>query len=88
MCELAEDRLILAGREILSGKIAVNPYRGEHKDACKYCDYRDVCGFDEKVEGYFTRRPDRRDDKELEELLMDGALFRADRKTKDERGHQ
>ena len=88
VCELAEDRLILAGREILSGKIAVNPYRGEHKDACKYCDYRDVCGFDEKVEGYFTRRPDRRDDKELEELLMDGALFRADRKTKDERGHQ
>lgn len=88
VCELAEDRLILAGREILSGKIAVNPYRGEHKDACKYCDYRDVCGFDEKVEGYFTRRPSSRDDKEIEEQLMEGALLRADRKTADEGGHK
>ncbi len=82
-CELAEDRLILAGREILSGKIAVNPYRGEHKDACKYCDYRDVCGFDEKVEGYFLRRPGNRDDKELEEPLMNGMLLRAGKKADD-----
>ena len=45
------------GKRIMAGEIANNPIvygNPEEKgiDACKYCDYRDVCGFDTKICGY------------------------------------
>lgn len=43
------------GREILSGNIAVNPCEQGTRNACTYCDYQSVCGFDEKIPGYETR---------------------------------
>lgn len=45
------------GRQILDGHIEVNPYkRGSKGNACTYCQYRAVCGFDESVEGYEFRQ--------------------------------
>lgn len=35
--------------KILDGSIAVNPYMKEKKTGCDYCDYRSLCGFDEKI---------------------------------------
>ncbi len=40
------------GREILAGSKEVNPYQEEKKDACKYCAYKQVCGFDPSMPGY------------------------------------
>lgn len=40
----------LAG-EALAGKIDVSPAQTEDVDACKYCPYRSVCGFDESLPG-------------------------------------
>lgn len=86
VCVLAEDRLKQAGREILSGKIDINPYRGGNKNACQYCDYYDVCCFDPKIEGYEIRRPDTREERALESLLLAGKLVEdADEKDKEER---
>lgn len=39
------------GREILDGEIALNPYEKGQADACTYCAYRKVCGFDERIPG-------------------------------------
>ncbi len=86
VCVLAEDRLKQAGREILSGKIDINPYQGGNKNACQYCDYYDVCCFDPKIEGYEVRRPDIREERELESLLLAGKLVEAaDEKDEEER---
>lgn len=41
---------------ILQGRIAKNPYEYKEKDACVYCRYREVCGFDESIAGYEKRR--------------------------------
>lgn len=41
---------------ILQGRIAKNPYEYKDKDACGYCRYREVCGFDEGLPGYEKRR--------------------------------
>ena len=35
--------------DILSGKIPVNPYEYGDNTPCKYCPYRGICGFDEKL---------------------------------------
>ena len=37
-----------AGEHVLSGDIKIQPFRTKKKSACKYCPYRDVCGFEEK----------------------------------------
>ncbi len=43
------------GREILDGKITLNPYEKGQNDACTYCAYRKVCGFDSGIPGYEKR---------------------------------
>ena len=40
------------GKEIMDGKIAVNPYADGQKTACNYCAYRGVCGFSPKEASY------------------------------------
>lgn len=44
------------GRDILDGKAQTAPYSMGTKDACTYCPYKGICGFDEKIPGYQFRR--------------------------------
>lgn len=44
------------GREILDGKIAANPYEKGNEEACTYCAYKKVCGFDGSIPGYEKRQ--------------------------------
>lgn len=44
------------GREILDGKIAANPYEKGNEEACTYCAYKKVCGFDGSIPGYDKRQ--------------------------------
>uniref|UniRef100_UPI004056CD39 helicase-exonuclease AddAB subunit AddB n=1 Tax=Acetatifactor sp. TaxID=1872090 RepID=UPI004056CD39 len=55
------------GREILDGKITVNPYEKGQNEACTYCAYRKVCGFDMAIPGYEKRSLE---DLEKEELFQ------------------
>ncbi|MBO7386277.1 MAG: PD-(D/E)XK nuclease family protein, partial [Lachnospiraceae bacterium] len=43
------------GQKISDGEIKLNPYVYGDSDACKYCDYRGVCGYDENLAGYKKR---------------------------------
>ncbi len=54
------------GSGILDGTISVNPYEQGANQACTYCAYRNVCGYDSRVEGYEMRR--------LPKLSADDAL--------------
>jgi ATP-dependent helicase/nuclease subunit B len=56
------------GKEILDGNIAMNPYRWKNKDACEYCPYAKVCGYDPALPGCRHR--------ELETLDKEEALQR------------
>ena len=44
------------GRDILSGHKEINPYETTKKDACEYCAYKKVCGFDSSLPGYEKRQ--------------------------------
>ena len=57
------------GRDILSGEVAARPYRLGEKDACKYCVYRAVCGFDLQVPGYGYRQLAPHEDAELMDAM-------------------
>lgn len=43
------------GVRIKKGEISKNPYISGSQDACAYCAYQDVCGFDEKLPGHKKR---------------------------------
>lgn len=51
------------GREILEGYVQASPYKLENKDACTYCPYHGICGFDERIDG-FTHRNLRKEKQE------------------------
>lgn len=60
------------GRAILSGDISASPYRlkdNKQQNACTYCEYRDVCGFDPSLDGYDYRDIGPEDDSVLEEKM-------------------
>ena len=44
------------GREILDGNIALNPYESGAENACTYCSFQGVCGFDDGMPGCGPRR--------------------------------
>ncbi len=57
------------GREILEGTISLNPYENGMRDACEYCTYRGVCGFDTAVPGYKKRQLAGFDKEEVLEIM-------------------
>lgn len=54
------------GVSILDGDIGLNPYEQKDADACTYCDYKSVCGFDKKLGSKLVRH--------LEELNQEAAM--------------
>ena len=55
------------GSGILDGTISVNPYEQGGSNACAYCAYKSVCGYDGRIEGYRMRR--------LEQMSREDALL-------------
>ncbi|SET62460.1 DNA helicase/exodeoxyribonuclease V, subunit B [[Clostridium] aminophilum] len=45
-----------AGRKILEGSIEINPYKDGMKNACEWCPYHAVCGFDAQMDGFSFRK--------------------------------
>jgi ATP-dependent helicase/nuclease subunit B len=56
------------GREILDGRISLNPCEKGNENACTWCAYKRVCGFEPAIAGYEKRS--------LEELGKSEALAR------------
>lgn len=54
------------GVSILDGDIGLNPYEQKGGEACTYCDYKSVCGFDKKLGAGLVRH--------LEELDQEAAM--------------
>ncbi|MCM1214298.1 MAG: helicase-exonuclease AddAB subunit AddB [Lachnospiraceae bacterium] len=60
------------GREILQGKISLNPYERGAEEACTYCAYRKVCGFENSMPGCSKRKLEDLDREEIFARMMDG----------------
>lgn len=55
--------------DILDGDVQVSPYELGNKNACTYCPYSSVCGFDRKLPGYDFRKLKGFSDSELWEAF-------------------
>lgn len=55
--------------EILAGKTEISPYQMEKKDACAYCPYGGICGFDQRIPGFSYRRLAKLDEKDIWEKI-------------------
>ncbi|MCR5755343.1 MAG: exodeoxyribonuclease V subunit gamma [Acetatifactor sp.] len=53
------------GRHILEGEMTMNPYERGTEEACTYCVYKKVCGFDSSIPGYRKRTLEGLDKEEL-----------------------
>jgi len=53
------------GREILQGTITLNPYERGKEEACTYCAFRKVCGFETGMPGCGRRRLEDLDKEEI-----------------------
>lgn len=51
-----QKKLLEYGERILKGDIRMLPYELGDEDACRFCSYHSVCGFDRKVDGCEKRR--------------------------------
>ena len=71
LSDYASYSLKAMGARIKKGEIPVNPYASGNTDACTYCAYKDVCGFDEKIPGYTKRNLSKDKDVDYLELMKD-----------------
>ena len=71
----ADRKIRETGRKILAGDIAMNPYEQGKANACEWCSYKKVCGFDPRLKGLSMRK--------LEDLDDDEALARIRKETAD-----
>lgn len=68
MSDYVSKKIAKIGREILDGTISLNPYEKGSEEACTYCAYKKVCGFEASLPGCSKRK--------LEELDKQEALAR------------
>lgn len=54
------------GSSILKGDISLNPYEQSRQNACTYCNYKSICGFDKKLGAGLIR--------ELDDMSQDLAM--------------
>ena len=62
-------KIVEIGRSMLDGCISVNPYESNKGEACTYCSYKKVCGFDQSIPGYQKRRLEDMDEEEIFEQM-------------------
>lgn len=55
--QYVSDKIHQFGKEILEGNISINPCQRDGWDACTYCSFQGVCGYDGKIPGFGKRVP-------------------------------
>lgn len=51
-----QKKLVEYGERILNGDIRMEPYELGEEDACRFCRFHSVCGFDRRIDGCEKRR--------------------------------
>ena len=71
--DYAGKKILEIGRQMMDGCVSVNPYERGDEDSCKYCSYKNICGFDTAIQGYRKRRLAEEDTEELLQRMAGGS---------------
>ena len=69
LCQFGLKKATELGKEMLSGNIAINPYEYKQINSCEYCEFKGICGFDSRLEGFGYRRLQKMKPEELWKAL-------------------
>lgn len=56
ICKFVDEKITDLAKDMVQGNIDVSPYKLEKKEACTFCPYNGICGFDEKLNGFSFRK--------------------------------
>ena len=69
--DYTEEKSRELGRRILSGETQASPLLYGTESACQWCDYKGICGFDERIPGYACRRQKKQTEDDLYKLMKE-----------------
>jgi ATP-dependent helicase/nuclease subunit B len=69
ICDFADKKVRSTVKEILGGKADVSPFMLGDDNACKYCSYSSICGFDEKLKCFDYRKIKLSGEEALDKIL-------------------
>jgi ATP-dependent helicase/nuclease subunit B len=55
LMDYIKDLMHRFSEQIMDGKVRHNPYKAKNRNACAYCSFQSVCGFDCRVNGFSYR---------------------------------
>lgn len=76
----AEEKRSELKSEMNVGKVDPTPYEMGQQTGCDYCEYRNICGFDENIPGYVYRRLNKLSKEEVLEKIHDEVRDDAERR--------
>lgn len=65
-------KIVEIGQEILDGTISMNPYEKGSEEACTYCAYKKICGFEPAMPGCEKRKLEDMDQEEVLRRMGEG----------------
>ncbi len=72
MLQYVEGMVKNIGKRINDGDKRIHPMCSDSSDACKYCDFKSICRFDEKIPGYVKRDGREIDKEKAKEIVLGG----------------
>ena len=72
MLQYVEGMVKNIGKRINDGDKRINPMCSDKTDACKFCDFKSICRFDEKIPGYVKRDGREIDKEKAKDIVLGG----------------
>ena len=72
MLDYVERMATNIGKRIYEGDKKISPMCTDSSDACKYCDFKAICRFDEKIPGFVKRDGKEIDDEKARSIVYGG----------------
>lgn len=71
MNSFVNKKIKMMGKEILEGKIEINPYQMKEKSACTYCKFQSICKINSRLSGYRCRELNKLSEEEVIHLMQE-----------------
>lgn len=71
LSKFVNKKVVEFAKQILAGNIEINPYKTEKHNACEYCPFNSICGFEQKTDEY--RKLKKYKSKDIWNLIEDEA---------------